>query len=461
MKLEQTVELEALPREAAASSHTHPIIWWLERMLITGIVVWAAFILSTSAIPAGEARTRAFALTTTGMAFDLLEWEVDSLRGKLWAWRAQPAAALTDTEAASLVQGYLTRAIRLGHMERELVGLASESPAEAASPADREALAHEIAVLRLEQEQERPAVEQILQHQVSWALRELDLGVGAGILPPVLFAFTEPPRKVIVSPRDRITTIYTRMVEAGLPISTLERIESEIAAEPNAVGYVSNIGGLGAYPSMVVDRATLPWVLSTVAHEWVHNYLTFFPLGLLYFGSGDLTTMNETVADIVGQEVGMLALREFYPDLAPPPEVTETTQAPESDVLPEDSVSEPEPVEEAAFDFRAEMRETRLEVDRLLALGDVDRAEAYMKAQRLYFVENGYPIRVLNQAYFAFHGSYATSPASTSPIGPKMVALRAAKPDLAGFLQKVRWFTSAEDLDAALGLGQKDPEQEQ
>lgn len=73
-----------------------------------------------------------------------------------------------------------------------------------------------------------------------------------------------------------------------------------------------------------------------------------------------------------------------------------------------------------------------------------------MENRRTVFVENGYPLRVLNQAYFAFHGSYGTSGASTSPIGPKLDRLRELSPDLRSFLETVRWFTEPEDLDVAL-----------
>ena len=96
------------------------------------------------------------------------------------------------------------------------------------------------------------------------------------------------------------------------------------------------------------------------------------------------------------------------------------------------------------------MSETRIKVDTMLALGQVDEAERYMEARRLVFVDHGYSLRVLNQAYFAFHGSYGTSPASTSPIGPKLERLRKLTPDLLTFLQAVRGITSVEELDGVL-----------
>jgi hypothetical protein len=96
------------------------------------------------------------------------------------------------------------------------------------------------------------------------------------------------------------------------------------------------------------------------------------------------------------------------------------------------------------------MRETRLEADRLLAEGKVDEAETYMEERRQVLLEQGYNIRKLNQAYFAFHGSYAVGPAATDPIGAKLRFLRLRSADLAEFVRTVAAFTSGSDLDAAL-----------
>ena len=63
------------------------------------------------------------------------------------------------------------------------------------------------------------------------------------------------------------------------------------------------------------------------------------------------------------------------------------------------------------------MQETRRAVDALLTDGKVEIAESYMETRRRVFVEHGHPIRKLNQAYFAFNGTYAESPASVNPIG--------------------------------------------
>ena len=73
-----------------------------------------------------------------------------------------------------------------------------------------------------------------------------------------------------------------------------------------------------------------------------------------------------------------------------------------------------------------------------------------MEAQRRILVENGYTIRKLNQAYFAFHGSYAVGPAATDPIGGKLRLLRKQAGSLAEFLHTVMQFDEPADLDAAL-----------
>jgi hypothetical protein len=98
------------------------------------------------------------------------------------------------------------------------------------------------------------------------------------------------------------------------------------------------------------------------------------------------------------------------------------------------------------------MRATRVEVDRLLAEGRIVDAEAYMEARRRVFVEHGYAIRKLNQAYFAFYGSYADEPGASGadPIGPALRDLRYYTGSLAEFVSTARGLTSLADLQAAL-----------
>jgi hypothetical protein len=168
-------------------------------------------------------------------------------------------------------------------------------------------------------------------------------------------------------------------------------------------------------------------------------------LGRNYQTSGETRRINETVASIVGREVGRRVVARYYPEHLPPePEPTPEPEEPEEE--------QEEPSQPVAFDFRMEMRETRIRVDELLAEGKVEKAEAYMERRRKMFVEHGYAIRKLNQAYFAFHGAYAAQPgaAGEDPIGPAVRELFARSPGLRAFVDQVAGVTTLHDLEKVL-----------
>jgi len=441
MSIQQTQIPSTQPvplRRSSGWLHLRRNLFCLSMLLISGCLSGA------SALSASEVRTRGMAMIVAGWNFDLLSWEVNALTEKLRALLNQPAHGLTYAEAVGLVQDYLARAQKIRKLENEISSSFSENQRQS-TPEVRE-LQAQVTALRASQQHNRPTVEQILEGQITYELRREGLQWANMAFPPVQFTFVEPPRKLVISPRTHITTIYTQMLAAEMSIDQIEQSEAAYQERDHVSAYITNIGGLGAFPTMVIDQASLAWVLSTIAHEWTHNYLTLFPLGINYLTSPDLMTINETVADIVGNEIGDRALHTFYPGEVPPP------VAPPTVTTPTDPDAPP------PFVFAEEMRATRIQVDNLLALGKVEEAERYMEARRLVFVDHGYRLRVLNQAYFAFHGSYGTSPASTSPLGPKLTQLRRAMPDLPTFLQAVRGITSVAELDAILIEWQANPQ---
>ncbi len=100
------------------------------------------------------------------------------------------------------------------------------------------------------------------------------------------------------------------------------------------------------------------------------------------------------------------------------------------------------------------MHETRVTVDGLLAEEKIEEAELYMEERRQFFWENGYRIRKLNQAYFAFYGAYADLPggaAGEDPVGAAVRSLRGKSDTLADFVKQMSWLTSYEDLLELLG----------
>jgi len=261
--------------------------------------------------------------------------------------------------------------------------------------------------------------------------------------PPVMYRTTPVPMALIVSPRTEIRQIANISLEPNLTLDQQIRLEDEVAKALDVSTLVVPIGGVGVYPTMVMETNNFPWLVDTIAHEWTHNYLDWHPLGMLYDHTPALRTMNETTANIVGKEIGHQVLATFYPELLPPPP-------------PPSSPHQTRPSSPPAFDFRAEMRKTRVHVDQLLAEGKVEEAEAYMEQRRKFFWEHGYHIRKLNQAYFAFYGAYADVPggaAGNDPVGAAVRQLRAQSPSLAAFVHRMAWMTSFDDLKRAVAEG--------
>lgn len=368
--------------------------------------------------------------------FEFVGYEVSAIAGKVADWTRRRGGRLTPEEQRELVERYNSRALQMQGLEQVIneVYADPQIPNPEAASAEMRA---QLAALQAAQEYIRPLTEAVLERQVAGMLDALDLDSGGVVFPPVRFNFSALPRYLIVSPRERIETEAGIYLHADLDLAQIERIEAEVAQQFERSTLIEGLGGLGVWPTMVMDQASLSWVLSTIAHEWVHNYLVFRPLGWHMFDSAEMNTMNETVASIVGDEVGQTLAQTWYGIPAPPP------HPPASEVI----LPEPDPDH---FDFRTEMRRTRLRVDELLAAGQVSEAEQYMEARRRLFVENGYTIRKLNQAYFAFHGTYATAAASSDPIGSKLQELRALTPDLATFFGLVQLIRHPDDLDRLL-----------
>ncbi len=282
--------------------------------------------------------------------------------------------------------------------------------------------------------------EAVLQQQVSFVAANQHLGFLDQPLPPVQYHTTSMPYALIVSPRNVIRQDADISLLPDLTLDQIDVLEKTVEEKLNVSALVVEIGGVGVYPTMVMETNSLTWLAEVVAHEWTHNFLTLRPLGLLYEQTPELRIINETTASLAGKEMGNDTIETFYPALASKSvKEVKTTEI-------EPPRIEPEPPE---FDFRAEMHETRVKVDQMLANGEIETAEAYMEQRRLVFLENGYRIRRLNQAYFAFHGAYADQPggaAGEDPVGKAVRLFRSQSKSLDQFLKRIAWVTSYEQL---------------
>ena len=403
---------------------------WAARALL-----WLAclFLLGGAAVPVPRLFDLRVDALTGQYGFDVVRWELQAAPPKAWDLLFPPDRGLSPSEATARVLAYWERVREVDRVRGALERLYAEH-GQGGPPEDQaRGLREDLARLEALQAQERPLVEAILAHQVESVLWDLGLTTLGRIWPPVSFSLTTSPLHLTISPRPVIRVKAARDLRPDIPLDVQVALEERIDRSLDVSSLIEATGGYGAYPSMVLETPDLQWILETVAHEWTHNYLVFRPLGWRYFDSPEMRSINETVADIVGEEVGRATLARYYPDLVPPPPPLEEKE----------EASEP-----PAFDFAREMRITRMEVDRLLAEGKVEEAEAYMEARRQEFVRHGYALRKLNQAYFAFHGTYATGPAASAvdPVGQGLAQLRARVGSLREFLALVEGLRSYEDF---------------
>jgi len=377
---------------------------------------------------------------TRWQEFDYGTWMGNALAMKFSVGSLNIPNYLNEEEQRQVVFEYLGLLAQINQLNGEIAAIYAnpniQDPVSAAAGLQREQ-----AGLNDQIEKLQPVVEAVIQKQISVVVGDFGLGLGNQPMPPLLYHSTSLPMALIVSPREEIKQIADISVMPDMTLAEVTRLEESVADGLNVSALVDEVGGVGVYPTMVARTTDLNWLVETIAHEWIHNYLTLHPLGVLYFSTPEMRTINETTANIAGAEIGAAVIERFYPEFMPPPQES-----------PAEPATEPQTIEQAepVFDFRAEMHETRVTADALLAEGKIEEAEEYMEKRRLIFWKNGYQIRKLNQAYFAFHGAYADEPggaAGEDPVGEAVRSLRAQSPDLESFLNQISWVISFESLE--------------
>lgn len=376
---------------------------------------------------------------TRGVEFDFVEWEISALFNKAVSASLKLERFLDNKQQVDVVQTWLAGTENVINLEQDLLTAQNDS-----SP-NRDELV-QAAKTNLDQkkkDQNRLAklAEAVLQNQTEIILAKAGFGLGGQILPPVLYQVSDLPLNLIISPRTEIKNVLSISLDPGLDAVEKDEIETGIYKDYDLSALIEPVGGIGAYPTMVMRTTDLNWLTETIAHEWTHNYLAFFPLGMRYYVNDQMRTINETTASMTGKEIGLDLIISFYPDRTPRYYLQMPTY---TTVLAEGAETL------SPFDFRAEMHETRVKVDALLAEGKVEEAEHYMEARRRFFWENGYRLRKINQAYFAFYGSYNDTPgggaSGADPVGPAVQALRTRYSSLKEFLQVIRFVSNFDQL---------------
>ena len=287
-------------------------------------------------------------------------------------------------------------------------------------------------------ERDRKAAELLLERRLSRAVSELELdsrlplfGRVRVVWPPIDVDLSEPLRVLAVSPRDEVRMVRSVLLTSEVQLEDYERIESVVEADQRWSAWVGRVSGVALYPASVVSSRDYLSTLRIMAHEWTHHHLAFYPLGLAYGRGSDMRTINETVADIVGDQLGRFAAQ--LPGHEPASE-------PERDAALIAIRTETDPI----------LRDLRIEVDALLAEDQIVQAERRMEEVRLELIGFGRPFRRINQAFLAFRGGYGASAASASPWGDRLLAYRESSDSLSGFVEAIREVGSAEEADILL-----------
>lgn len=369
---------------------------------------------------------------TNSYRFHLAKWEFKALGGEIgqfFSGRHKSADNVT-----SEVARYFANVAQIQVLESEIEAVkAGDQPGDVASLED------ELGRLRQENAEVDGSVARHLETQIRQTLsrqgiynpadKYIRLKIG---FPPVSFKLDKPPYMLVISPRDRIESIREITLLPELVVKDMDNIEAQVD-KLGVSSLVVKLGGLGTHPSYVSEEVDLPYTLEIAVHEWLHQYLAFTPLGFRYMldtagihRDYEISIINETVVSMVGKEIGGMIYKEQYGRDG-------------KDSTGQDTA-------ESGFDFNREMREIRKAVDNYLAQGEIEQAEQFMEQKRQYLADNGYYIRKLNQAYFAFYGTYADSPTSISPIGVELKKLRSQTGSLKEFLETVMSMTSGQEL---------------
>ena len=385
-------------------------------------------------------------MASSEVLFDYISWTFDAAWQKIQFSALGMPDYLTHEQQKKAVYDYIKVTRDIESAESELERLYSD-PSIQDKDAATEDLRNILHDLTEAQKALAPIAEAVVQSQVAAVVTDIGLTTGGQPIPAVLYHVSPLPLALIISPRDSILQEGNISLLPDLTVEQRDFLEDKVDAQLDVSSLIVPVGGIGAYPTMVMRTTDLRWMTEVVSHEWIHNFLTLRPLGIRYDTTPEMRTMNETTASLAGKEIGEQVIETYYPELL--------SRKPSAPVL----VSQKsQPVSPGGFrqpfDYREEMHETRVTVDQFLSEGKILEAENYMETRRQFFWDNGYPMRKLNQAYFAFYGAYADvpgGPAGEDPVGPAVRALREKSPSLAVFLYQISQMTSFEDLLAATG----------
>lgn len=319
---------------------------WSGRTAKIAVVVGSMFVLLASG---GDAtRFNPAQQAAAPYSYDLVSWHLSNFYTK-WTQRALrflPGNGLSNSEESENLIEYFALGEQLARLQVQVRQL-SASP-DGPDPSTLEVLEEELKSLRGKRRAFRPDAEETIESAISHVAGEHDLDVlGVFVFPPVDVRLTEPPKVLVTSPRDRIERSDDALVDAHVTLGEREAIERRVLDDNNLAGIVLDIGGVATYPASVNDTQGLRDTLRTAAHEWLHHYFFFKSLGQSMFDTAEMQIINETVAGIVGDEIGDIAFQHLRAELG--------GHIPDAEVDAIAEIVDTRASESGGFDFNLEM----------------------------------------------------------------------------------------------------------
>ena len=245
------------------------------------------------------------------------------------------------------------------------------------------------------------------------------------IFPTPEFTVGNSPKLLVTSPRSKIERKGELLLTPSLSINEIEALESA-TENKDLSSIIIDIGGIAAYPSIISDGKNLRELFLTVSHEWLHQYLIFHPLGRSYFSSPEMKEINETLANIFSNKLlDDLCKKNFE--------------------LKNEVCEQYKKSNKTEFNYREFMKSLRTEVDSLLADRKINDAEKLMQESTSILNSNGIKIRKINQAWFAFNGTYGDSPSSISNFNDELNDLIDSYDNLNDAINDIKNISSLDD----------------
>ena len=360
---------------------------------------------------------------TLDHSFSLINWEIKNIFPK-WIYISKKYIQNDKTDSSetiNLLQKYLTLTKEKNLYQKQL-------QLENLPQVQKNVVKNNLKITIDEMQNLKPIVEELCERAMTKTIRLNGIKTKLNtIFPPVDISLEPPPLILVISPRDKIQIEKSVFLSPDLLNAKKNSIENEILQKNNKSAYISNLSGLSTYPTLISNEYNSLEIFSTTAHEWLHLYWFFRPFGQNIFKSNEMRTLNETAADIAGRELGL----QTYINL---------------NIKSDTSVKSNPSTAKKYPQFTKHMRETRIEVEKMLKNNNIEEAEKYMKKRWWELSLAGYNLRKINQAYFALYGIYAESAGSVSPIGEQLREFRSLVPTTGEFVKEISQISSYSDF---------------